>query len=165
MAVVFVNCARRSSDIIFRERLEHMASRVNGIDLQWIVEDSDRYSPWTGYNGFFNQLMLGLMAQDYLEREAFCCGPEPFMQAVREALIGLGYDMDCYHQESFHAPLSETELVPEDVTPEQENSAEICFALSGVTTTCSEADSILVAARAAGLMFPSGCTMGICGTC
>ncbi len=165
MDVVFVNCARRPSDIIFRERLEHMASRVNGIDLKWVVEDSDRYSPWTGYKGFFNQLMLGLMARDYLEREVFCCGPEPFMQAVREALIGLGYDMDRYHQESFHAPLPETEVVPEDVTPEQENSAEICFALSGVTTTCSEADSILAAARAAGVMIPSGCTMGICGTC
>lgn len=165
MDVVFVNCARRPSDIIFRERLEHMASRVNGIDLKWVVEDNDPYSPWTGYKGFFNQLMLGLMAQDYLEREVFCCGPEPFMQAAREALIGLGYDMDRYHQESFHAPLPETELVPDDVTPEQENSAEIEFALSGITTTCSETDTILTSARVAGLMIPSGCTMGICGTC
>ncbi|MBV2143589.1 hybrid-cluster NAD(P)-dependent oxidoreductase [Falsochrobactrum sp. TDYN1] len=165
MDVVFVNCARRPSEIIFRERLEHMASRVNGIDLKWVIEESDPYNPWTGYKGFFNQLMLGLMAQDYLEREVFCCGPEPFMQAVREALIGLGYDMERYHQESFHAPLPETELVPDDVTPDEESRAEIEFTLSGVSMACAETDTILAAARAAGLMIPSGCTMGICGTC
>ncbi|PRD45347.1 hybrid-cluster NAD(P)-dependent oxidoreductase [Phyllobacterium phragmitis] len=163
--IIFVNCARRPSEIIFRERLEHMASRVTGIDLKWVVGETDSYKPWTGYRGIFNQLMLGLMAQDYLEREVFCCGPEPFMQAVREALASLGYDMERYHQESFHAPLSETEDVPESLVPDQENKAEIEFTLSGVSTSCSETDTILAAARAAGLAMPSGCTMGLCGTC
>ena len=82
--IVFVNCARRPSEIIFRERLEHMASRIEGLDLRWVVEARDKYQPWTGYQGHFNQLMLGLMAPDYLEREVFCCGPEGFMTAVRE---------------------------------------------------------------------------------
>ena len=36
---------------------------------------------------------------------------------------------------------------------------------SGVTAKCTETDTILLAARAAGLVIPSGCTMGICGTC
>lgn len=163
--IVFVNCARRPSEIIFRERLEHMASRVNGIDLKWVVEETDLYKPWTGYRGMFNQLMLGLMAQDYLEREVFCCGPEPFMQAVREALAGLGYDMDRYHQESFHAPLPETEVVPEDQFPDETSDAVVEFTSSGITAKCAETDTILAAARAAGLVIPSGCTMGICGTC
>ncbi|WP_157019425.1 hybrid-cluster NAD(P)-dependent oxidoreductase [Mesorhizobium xinjiangense] len=163
--IVFVSCARRPSEIIFRERLEHIASRVNGIDLKWVVEETDPYKPWTGFRGMFNQLMLGKMAQDYLEREVFCCGPEPFMQAVREALAGLGYDMELYHQESFHAPLPETERVPEDVFPEEETDAVVEFVSSGATAKCAETDTILVAARAAGLVIPSGCTMGICGTC
>ena len=165
MDVVFVNCARRPSDIIFRERLEHMASRVNGLDLHWVVEGTDPYRPWTGYRGMFNQLMLGLMAQDYLEREVFCCGPEPFMRAVREALAGLGYDMERYHQESFHAPLAQTNDVPDDVVPQEDRKAEIHFALSDVTAKCSETDTVLAVARAAGLFIASGCTMGICGTC
>lgn len=165
MDVVFVNCARRPSDIIFRERLEHMASRVDGIDLHWVVEGTDPYTPWTGYRGMFNQLMLGLMAQDYLEREVFCCGPEQFMRAVREALAGLGYDMDRYHQESFHAPVAEAEIVPDDVVPQDDNRAEVHFTLSGVTAKCSETDTVLAVARNAGLFIPSGCTMGICGTC
>ncbi|MEM8992766.1 MAG: hybrid-cluster NAD(P)-dependent oxidoreductase [Pseudomonadota bacterium] len=165
--VVFVNCARSPSEIIFRERLEHMASRVPGIDLKWVVEEPDRFRPWTGYRGLFNQLMLGLMAPDYLEREVFCCGPEPFMQAVREALAGLGYDMDRYHQESFQAPAATEAEVPEidDTLPEEGARVELTFASSGVTARVAETDTILAAARAAGLNIPSGCTFGVCGTC
>ena len=46
--VVFINCARRPSEIIFRERLEHMASPVPGIDVKFVVEEADRFRPWTG---------------------------------------------------------------------------------------------------------------------
>jgi ferredoxin-NADP reductase len=166
--IVFVNCAKRPSEIIFRQRLEHMAARVPGIDIKWVVDQADRFKPWTGYQGQLNQLMLGLMAPDYLEREVFCCGPEPFMQAVREALQGLGFDMDHYHQESFHAPLVIKEAdVPEldDVVPDEDARAEITFARSGKTVKVRETDTILAAAKNNGLNIPSGCTFGVCGTC
>lgn len=165
--IVFINCARRPSDIIFRERLEHMASRVPGIELHWVVERADPFHPWTGYRGVFNQLMLGLMAPDYLEREVFCCGPEPFMQAVREALAGLGFDMERYHQESFQAPATTEAQVPalDDLAPDESAEAELTFAASKVTARVSETDTILAAARSAGLNIPSGCTFGVCGTC
>ena len=165
--IVFVNCARRPSEIIFRERLEHMASRVPGIDLKLVVEGTDLYHPWTGYQGLFNQLMLGLMAPDYLEREVFCCGPEPFMQAVREALAGLGFDMERYHQESFQPSLAAEAADPAegDVIPDEANAAEVAFTRSGVTQRCAETDTILATARTAGLNIPSGCTFGVCGTC
>lgn len=163
--IVFINCARRPSGIIFRQRLEHMASRITGIELAWVVKETDRYQPWTGYRGRFNQLLLGLTTPDYLEREVFCCGPEPFMQAVREALAGLGFDMDHYHQESFHAVPAEAEDVPEDVTLDEDAKAQVEFATSGVSTECSETETILGAARAAGIVIPSGCTFGVCGTC
>ncbi|PWE27631.1 hybrid-cluster NAD(P)-dependent oxidoreductase [Pararhodobacter marinus] len=165
--LVFVNCARRPSEIIFRKRLEHMASRFPEIDLKFVVEEGDRFQPWTGYQGIFNQLMLGLMAPDYLEREVFCCGPAPFMQAVREALAGLGFDMERYHQESFQPSLAAEAADPEagDVIPDGAAQAEVDFALSGVTQSCTETDTILATARAAGLNIPSGCTFGVCGTC
>lgn len=165
--VIFVNCARRPSEIIFRERLEHMASRVPGIDVKFVVEEPDPYSVWTGYQGQLNQLILSLVAPDYLEREVFCCGPEPFMQAVRTALAGLGFDMEHYHQESFHAPAAtEADRPPiDDVVPDEEARAEVRFALSGITKKCQETDTILATARYAGLTIPSGCTFGVCGTC
>jgi len=165
--IVFINCARRPGEVIFRERLEHMASRVPGINLHWVVKQPDRYAPWTGYRGTFNQLMLGLMAPDYLERDVFCCGPEGFMQSVREALQGLGFDMDRYHQESFHAPAESEADVPaiDDVVPDDDTRAEVVFSSSGVTAKVAETDTILAAAKANGLNIPSGCTFGVCGTC
>jgi stachydrine N-demethylase, reductase component len=164
---VFINCARVPSEIIFRERLEQMASRAPGLEVKFVVEAPDSYAPWTGYQGMFNQLMLGLMAPDYLEREVYCCGPEPFMQAVRDALAGLGFDMDHYHQESFGAPVEEEADQPDldDVVPDEESTAEVYFAQSDVRHKCTETDTVLAVARAAGLNIPSGCTFGVCGTC
>lgn len=163
--IVFINCARRPSEIIFRQRLEMMASRITGLELAWVVEQTDRYQPWTGYRGMMNQLLLGLTAPDYLEREVFCCGPEPFMTAVREALQGLGYDMDRYHQESFSAPVGETGEVPEGITLDEDVKAQVEFAISDKTIEVPETDTLLAAARSAGLFIPSGCTFGVCGTC
>ena len=85
--IAFVHAARRPSDIIFRSRLEQFASRTPGLALHFTVEEQDSFGAWPGYRGRLNQIMLGLMAPDYLEREVFCCGPEPFMLAVREMLV------------------------------------------------------------------------------
>lgn len=165
--IVFVHAARRPSDVIFRDRLIHLANRAPGLHLHITVEQEEEYRTWQGYRGRLNQLMLGLMASDYLEREVFCCGPEPFMQSVREMLISLGYDMDHYHQESFGAPV-ETEAdapVIEDVIPDEDARAQIRFAASDVVTSCHETDTVLAVAKRSGLNIPSGCTFGLCGTC
>lgn len=165
--ICFISCARRPSELIFRKRLEHMATRVPGLKLHFVVEKDDPFDVWTGYRGLFNQLMLGLMAPDYLEREVFCCGPEPFMRAVRDMLNAFGFDMAHYHQESFQAPVATEADAPvlDDVVPQDDAQAEVVFAGSGVTARCHETDTVLSVAKAAGLNIPSGCTFGVCGTC
>lgn len=165
--IVFVHAARRPSEIIFRERLEQFANRVPGLKLRFTVEEPDPFRAWHGYEGRLSQIMLGLMAPDYLEREVFCCGPEPFMQGVREMLVSLGFDMEHYHQESFGTPVRTEAEAPviEDVVPDPEAGAEIVFAASGRRARCAETDTVLTVARAAGLNIPSGCTFGLCGTC
>ena len=165
--ITFIQCARRPSELIFRKRLEYMASRVRGLRLNFVVGREDPYEVWTGYRGRFNQLMLGLMAPDYLEREVYCCGPEGFMQAVRDMLHALGHDMTRYYQESFHAPAeTRAELTEfDDVVPQEDAAAELVFAQSGRTAACTQTDTVLGVARASGLNIPSGCTFGVCGTC
>ena len=167
--IVFVHSARRPSEIIFHERLQNFANRVPGLQLHLTVGQPDPFRNWPGYRGRLNQIMLGLMAPDYLEREVFCCGPEAFMQSVRDMLVALGFDMEHYHQESFHAA-AETEAEAEaqiagDVIPDDCAHAEVTFAASGKTASCTETDTILAVARANGLNIPSGCTFGLCGTC
>jgi ferredoxin-NADP reductase len=165
--ITFVHAARRPSEIIFRERLEQFANRVPGLQLRFTVEEADPFRAWLGYQGRLSQIMLGLMAPDYLEREVFCCGPEPFMQAVREMLASLGYDMARYHQESFGSPVRTEAEAPviQDVTPDAGAGAQISFARSGVTAPCAETDTVLAVAKRSGLNIPSGCNFGLCGTC
>jgi len=165
--ISFIAVARKPSELIFRKKLEYMASRVQGLRLHFVVGQDEPYEVWTGYRGRFNQLMLGLTTPDYLDRDVYCCGPEAFMTSVREMLIALGYDMARYNQESFHAPVGdEREIeVPLDVTPSGAAVAEVVFARSAVTVACTQTDTILKLAKGAGLNIPSGCNFGLCGTC
>lgn len=134
--ITFVHAARRPSEIIFKERLEQFANRVPGLKLRFTVQEPDPFRTWLGYEGRLNQIMLGLMAPDYLEREVFCCGPEPFMQAVRDMLNALGFDMSRYHQESFGLAVANEAEAPvlDDVVPDAKAAASITFAASNVTT-------------------------------
>ena len=165
--ISFVAVARKPSELIFRRKLEYMASRVLGLRLHFVVGQDEPYEVWTGYRGRFNQLMLGLTTPDYLERDVYCCGPEAFMQSVREMLVALGYDMSRYHQESFHAPVGHAEeiQVPVDITPSETARAEVVFAKAGKAVACTQADTVLKLAKGAGLNIPSGCNFGLCGTC
>ncbi len=165
--IAFVNCARRPSEIIFRAELERMAARVPTFNLAWVVSEPDPYSVWTGYRGRLNGLMLELIAPDYFEREIFCCGPAAFMQAVRDVLNAAGFDMERYHEESFHAPVTDPAAVdePDDVIPDESKKARIRFLTSDLEASCHETDTILTVAREAGLNIPSGCQFGVCGTC
>ena len=160
--IVFVHAARKPSDIIFKSRLEQFASRVPGLQLHFTVEQVEPFSVWPGYRGRLSQIMLGLMAPDYLEREVFCCGPEPFMRAVREMLGSLGFDMAHYHEESFAAPAFD-EVPIETVAPAA--TSEITFAGSGKVMACDGTDTVLTVAKRAGLNIPSSCNFGLCGTC
>lgn len=160
--IVFVHAARRPSEIIFRQRLEGFAARVPGLQLRFTVEEVEPFAVWPGYKGRLNQIMLGLMAPDYLEREVFCCGPAPFMQAVRDMLQSLGFNMARYHEESFAAP--QPEEVPVELAAPAAAS-EITFAEAGVTIASDGSETVLAIARRAGLNIPSSCNFGLCGTC
>jgi ferredoxin-NADP reductase len=160
--IAFVHAARKPADIIFRARLEQFASRTPGLQLRFAVEQVDPFEVWSGFRGRLSQIMLGLMAPDYLEREVFCCGPEPFMRSVREMLASLGYDMGRYHEESFQAPRLESVPV---AAPAPAAAAEVTFAPSGKIVASDGTETVLALAKKAGLNIPSSCNFGLCGTC
>ena len=165
--ICFVHCAQRPSDIIARRQVELMASREPQIKLHYLVEEDDPFTVWSGYRGRLTQIMLGIMAPDYVEREVYCCGPEPFMQAVRDMLNALGFNMAHYQQEAFTVALADAieETPISDTVPDDAVDSQVVFSRSAVTTQCLQTDTILEVAKASGLNIPSGCTMGLCGTC
>ncbi|MET3792291.1 ferredoxin-NADP reductase [Aquamicrobium terrae] len=169
--VVFVNCARRPEEIIFRKELELLGTRMPGLSLSFLIEERSARESWFGHMGRIDAVRLPLLSPDFREREVFCCGPEPFMRAVREMLQGTGFDMAFYHQESFGAPPVEPVPAPfselpsdADATP-AEATVAVRFSLSEVDGECLPGQTVLQAARASGVRISAACEFGLCGTC
>lgn len=173
--VEFVHSARSPRDVIYHRELVHMFSRLPEFKLHVVCENkSDIGEAWAGYRGYLSQAMLELMVPDYLEREIFCCGPTPYMNAIKQILRSNGFDMSHYHQESFGAtPLDVREDVRElaeqaEAEAEEIDYAELLqveFSGSGKSVRIQPGETVHAAAAKLGLHIPKACGMGICGTC
>ena len=138
-----------------------------GLSLGFLIEERSSRESWFGHMGRIDAVRLPLLAPDFREREIFCCGPEPFMRAVREMLGASGFDTAHYHQESFAAPVAEQ--APASSLAEHEEASDaavpVRFALSDVDGQCLPGQTVLQTARAAGVRIPAACEFGLCGTC
>lgn len=170
--VVFVNCARQPDDILFRQELELLASRMQGLSLRFLIEARSARESWSGFVGRIDAVQLAQLAADFQQREVFCCGPEPFMRTVRGMLQDARFDMAHYHQESFGVPPAD---LPEDAAAVNEappvnptaatETLAIQFSSSQVAGQCLPGKTVLQTARASGVRIAAACESGICGTC
>jgi ferredoxin-NADP reductase len=169
--VAFVNCARRPEEIIFRKELELLGSRMPGLSLGFLIEERSSRESWFGHMGRIDAVRLPLLSPDFRDREVFCCGPEPFMRAVRGMLDASGFDMAHYHQESFGAPAQDLSPVSPPMpgddggTEPSEAVTPIRFAVSEIEGACQPGQTVLQAARASGVRIAAACEFGLCGTC
>lgn len=162
--ITFINCSRGPSEIIFRSELEYLARFMPNLDLGFIVEQCGGTELWSGLKGRIDKAKIGLLAHDFLDRTVFCCGPDVFMDFVRTTLEAAGFDMARYHQESFR-PAS-LDLAPVPVEGEEgEVSTSIRFTMAGKDVSCAPGQTILQAARGAGVRIGAACESGLCGTC
>jgi len=172
--MVFVHSARTPKDIIYHRELRHMASRISNFKLHLICEQYEIGETWSGYRGYLNQGMLELIAPDFREREIFCCGPTPYMRAVKYLLQKNEFDLTHYHEEAFGpTPPEIQEEVHEFAQQAAENEAtdsssdlfEVSFSETGKSIQALAGETVRSAATRAGLHIPTACGMGICGTC
>jgi ferredoxin-NADP reductase len=172
--ITFIHSARSPRDVIYQRELDHMASRLDDFGLYLIVERMESGLPWQGYRGYLDESKLDMISPDFMEREIFCCGPAPYMKAVKNLLISRGFDMSHYHEESFGA-------TPEDVVEDALEQAEVAqaeadavnqedllrvdFSDSGKSIQIMTGETLHNAAAKLDLLIPKACGMGICGTC
>ena len=168
--MVFCHSARSPKDIIFRRELELMDTRIPNFSLNFVCETHDLSETWYGYRGYMEIIKLQQMAPDFMTRTVFCCGPEPYMVAVKKMLIAAGFPMENYYEESFGAPPadSEFELLSEAEEEAQEDRSEgamVSFAHIGKGIRVKAGETVHAAATSLGIRIPKACGMGICGTC
>lgn len=106
----------------------------------------------------------------YGDRDAFVCGPGPFMDLAVQTLTGLGFPRDRVHQEVFTSlegdPFAEVELPAESEDTSGE-AAEVVVELDGdVTSHAWPAGArLLDVLLAAGRPAPFSCREGACSAC
>lgn len=165
--IAFVHSARTPVDIIFARELELMAFNRSTFRLGLICERRGEQPAWAGFNGFLSLATLRNIAPDFLDRKVFTCGPAPYMAAVRTLLAEGGYPMANYHEESFAFESLSTQAEVGNDAGETAHLARfnINFSRGGDNVACAGDQTILAAARAAGMRLPASCTQGLCGTC
>jgi ferredoxin len=87
------------------------------------------------------------------------------MGAVRDLLREGGHDPARYHQESFDISAG---VAPEPAAPECERAQDtftVKLSRSSKTFTMGASETVLSAAKKAGVVIASSCTQGVCGTC
>lgn len=82
--------ARSWEDVIYRDELERYGKRGNGLEIVFTLT-REQPPGWTGYGRRVDRQLLAEVALANLSL-AFVCGPTPFVEAVAEALVGLGHE-------------------------------------------------------------------------
>lgn len=153
-------CVRTSSDIMFESELEQLRSKLKNFEHHVLL--SQPHAEWSGPRGHVSREFIQNNVKDIALRDCFLCGPPPFMDASRAILIGLGVKPECIMQESFgnSAPKS-----AQPASTAAETDVVVEFARSGKTCVVRSGQTLLEAAEEHGVVIPSSCRQGQCGTC
>ena len=163
--VLFLHSARSPADIVFRTEQTELSSRRQGFRAVALCESDAAGEIWPGHRGRLSLPLLLLLAPDLLERRVFCCGPAPYMAAVRAMLDAAGLPPAQYHEESFDfstLAAAEPEVAAAAAIPA---AFSVQFTKSARTIDVGPATFVLQAAKDCGLRLPNSCTKGMCGTC
>ncbi|AVH45357.1 hybrid-cluster NAD(P)-dependent oxidoreductase [Agrobacterium tumefaciens] len=176
--VSFLHCARSPEDVIFCTELGLLARSMPNLRIGVVVEQPGAGNSWTGLVGRLDLAKLSALFPDFHEREVYCCGPQPFMHCVRDLTLSNGVPDENYHEEAFTFPsppiavASQVAAVIEDriavAEPAREFEAAsmpVRFTISDTEQACGQDETLLQAARKAGVRVLSVCEMGLCGTC
>ena len=154
--IVLVYANRDEHSVIFGPELRRLAADADGrlVVLHWL--DS--------LLGMPTATAITALARPYTSRDAFICGPDPYLAAVRDALGRLGVPGQRVHVERF-VSLAEN---PFEETPAAGGpDATLVVTLDGTTTTLAwpAGTRMLDVLIEAGLDAPYSCRQGICGAC
>ncbi|WP_244963108.1 ferredoxin reductase [Nocardioides dongkuii] len=131
--------------MIFREEVERLAAKHEGLTLHQLHTDTD---------GMLDLAELDEICPDWRRRQTWACGPGPMLDAITEHFEGAGLE-EQLHLERFSLDLGDG----------GGEGGTITFRNSGKTVEVDGATTVLEAGEEAGVGMPYGCRMGVCHTC
>jgi ferredoxin-NADP reductase len=148
--------ANRSPDaVIFADELERLRAASGGrLSLHQHL-DSER--------GFLDAAQCAALVGDATIADFYICGPGPYMDTVEAGLSTVGIAPDAIFIERFLLP--EPEPVPAGVDASATESLVIKLERQVTAVRYQAGDTLLEAARGAGLNPPFSCEQGNCATC
>jgi 3-ketosteroid 9alpha-monooxygenase subunit B len=154
--IVLVYSNRDERSVIFGHQLRLLSARAGDrlLVLHWL--DSLQGPPAAA--------AMAALARPYASREAFLCGPDPYLAIVRQALSRAGVPAQRIRTERF---LSLAENPFEEAEPEDSMAATLEVTLDGETRVLPwpAGTRMLDVLIDEGLDAPFSCRQGICGAC
>ena len=154
ITLLYANRSRAS--IIFRETLDqlerinsHRLTLVHHIDEEAGMLDPRRAVPWSRLSP---------------DADIYLCGPAAFMDSIEAALHELNVSHERIFIEKFVSP---AELTPPTTGDVKGVACRVTVWSGGYSQTieAEPGETLLHAARRAGIAAPSACEQGVCGTC
>jgi ferredoxin-NADP reductase len=93
--------AREVEALLYRDELERLGGLGDGLSITYTLTRV-RPAGWTGFARRVDAPMLEAVGPSPAAGpRAFVCGPTPFVEAVADALVGLGHEAAAVHTERF----------------------------------------------------------------
>ena len=156
--VTLVYCVRSEEDVFFNNDFTAFKDRLS--KFRYVPVFSQPSSDWTGWRGHLRREILEREVENALESTFFLCGPPGLMELSRTLLKEMRVESSRILQESFGGAVA-----GERYSTTTGGSLEIRFSRSGVSYSASPDETLLESSDRNGLLIPSGCRHGSCGTC
>lgn len=161
--VTLLYAARTTADFAYRDELMSLARRHPHIRPFFVVSREPAH-PSDVYPGRIDETLLRTVVPDLPQSIALMCGPAPMIEGLRELLAGLGVPGNQIRYEVF-SPAAAASAIPAVAGTPSGASFDMHCVISSRTVPIGASQTVLDAAEAAGIVVPSLCRAGVCGTC
>jgi ferredoxin-NADP reductase/uncharacterized protein YcbX/ferredoxin len=160
--VDFVHVERTHTRVAHLDELEHAVENNSSTSFNLYVTGSDRR---TGDRaGRPARIAIAALVTDPAATTVLMCGPQAFVDQMREIVLGLGIPATAVHSDPFYSPRASMLAVR---PPPLEGPFPVVFEGTSPVEVIWEPQSgtLLDAGLAAGLTLPFSCRAGVCGSC
>lgn len=153
--VEFLHVARSPQETIYFDLLETYHAVYSNFSLKLLLKNGGETSH---PEGRLDADWIQKLVPDFNQRTVYLCGPNQFMQDVKGFLVGFGFNMENFHQESFTPELHEESSVSDE-------AAVVSVPDFAQTIEAQKGQVLADVLEGVGLPLIIACRSGICGSC